>query len=104
MQNKINNNMEYFCMYLRKSRKDLEAEQQGQGESLARHEKRLTELANKMNIKVSKIYREIVSGDSIASRPVMQQLLNDIENNMWSGVLVVEVERLARRRYNRPTE
>lgn len=26
----------------------------------------------------------------------MQQLLNDIENNMWTGVLVVEVERLAR--------
>lgn len=35
-------------------------------------------------------------GDSIACRPVMQQLLNDIENNMWTGVLVVEVERLAR--------
>lgn len=96
MDKTINNNMEYYCMYLRKSRKDLEAEQHGQGETLSRHERILTDLANSMNIKITKIYREIVSGDSIASRPVMQQLLNDIENGLWTGVLVVEVERLAR--------
>ena len=53
--------MEYYCMYLRKSRKDLEAEQHGSGETLARHERMLLELANSMNIKISKIYREIVS-------------------------------------------
>ena len=96
MENIINNNMEYYCMYLRKSRKDVEAEQHGQGETLAKHEKRLQELAESMNIKIIKTYKEIVSGDSIACRPVMQQLLSDIENNMWTGVLVVEVERLAR--------
>ena len=61
MENLINNNMEYYCMYLRKSRKDLEAEQHGSGETLARHERMLLELANSMNIKISKIYREIVS-------------------------------------------
>ena len=31
MQNNINNNMEYYCCYLRKSRKDMEAEAHGQG-------------------------------------------------------------------------
>lgn len=61
MKNTIDNNMEYYCMYLRKSRKDLEAEQHGQGETLARHEKRLCELADSMNIKISKTYREVVS-------------------------------------------
>lgn len=35
-------------------------------------------------------------GDSIAARPVMQELLQDVEAGIWSGVLVVEVERLAR--------
>ena len=30
-----------YCIYLRKSRKDLEAEQTGQGETLARHERTL---------------------------------------------------------------
>ncbi|MBQ7411258.1 MAG: hypothetical protein IJW20_07755 [Clostridia bacterium] len=35
-------------------------------------------------------------GDSIAARPVMQELLQDVDSGLWTGVLVVEVERLAR--------
>lgn len=91
-----NNNMEYYCCYLRKSRKDMEAEAHGQGETLARHEKRLRDYADSVGIKISKFYREVVSGETISARPVMQQLLTDVENGMWTGVLVVEVERLAR--------
>jgi len=85
-----------YCMYLRKSRADIEAEERGEGETLARHEKILLELAKKMELNVTKIYKEIGSGETISSRPVMQQLLNDVEQGMWEGVLVVEVERLAR--------
>lgn len=96
MQNHINNNMEYFCAYLRKSRKDMDAEAHGQGETLARHEKRLRDYADSIGIKISKFYKEVVSGETISSRPIMQQLLSDVENGMWTGVLVVEVERLAR--------
>ena len=96
MINHINNNMDYYCAYLRKSRKDRELEAQGQGETLARHEKMLKDLAEKRNIKISKFYREVVSGESIATRPVMQELLADVEKGLWTGVLVVEVERLAR--------
>lgn len=83
-------------MYLRKSRADLEAEAHGEGETLKRHEKILFDLAKKMGLNITKIYREIVSGETISARPVMQQLLTDIENGMWEGVFVVEVERLAR--------
>lgn len=96
MENLINNNMEYYCAYLRKSRKDMDAEAHGQGETLARHEKRLIDYANSAGIKISKFYREVVSGETISARPIMQQLLADVENGMWTGVLVVEVERLAR--------
>lgn len=96
MSKNINNNMEYYCCYLRKSRKDAEAEAHGQGETLARHQKKLEEYAASVGIKISKYYKEVVSGETIASRPVMQQLLTDVENGMWTGVLVVEVERLAR--------
>lgn len=96
MQNHINNNMEYYCAYLRKSRKDMEAESHGEGETLARHEKRLKDYASSIGIKISKFYKEVVSGETISSRPVMQQLLTDVENGLWTGVLVVEVERLAR--------
>ena len=96
MSNNINNNMNYYCAYLRKSRKDMDAEAHGQGETLARHEKILRDFAKTNNIKISKFYREVVSGETISARPVMQELLQDVEKGMWTGVLVVEVERLAR--------
>lgn len=88
--------MEKYCMYLRKSRADAEAEAKGEGETLARHEHTLQELAKRQHLPIVKIYREIVSGDSIASRPQMQQLLQDLGENFYDGVLVMEVERLAR--------
>ena len=85
-----------YCIYLRKSRADLEAEARGEGETLARHQNMLLELAKKQKLNVVKIYKEIVSGDSIAARPQMQAMLADITENKYAGVLVVEVERLAR--------
>ncbi len=85
-----------YCEYLRKSRADLEAEARGEGETLARHEKALLELGKRLKLNITQIYREIVSGETIAARPVMQQLLSEVEQGMWDGVLVMEVERLAR--------
>ena len=85
-----------YSMYLRKSRADAEAEARGEGETLARHEKALLELAKRLHLNVTEIYREVVSGETIAARPVMQQLLNEVEQGAWEGVLVMEVERLAR--------
>lgn len=85
-----------YCLYLRKSRTDVEAESHGEGETLARHEKALLELAKRLHLSVTEIYREIVSGETIAARPVMQRLLQEVEQGCWEGVLVMEVERLAR--------
>lgn len=67
--------MDEYAIYLRKSRADLEAEARGEGETLARHENTLIALAKSLNIKVSKIYKEIVSGETIAARPEMQTCL-----------------------------
>ena len=88
--------MSNYCIYLRKSRADAEAEARGDGETLLRHEKALIELAKKMNLNVKSIYREIVSGETISARPIMQQLLSEVGQGLWDGVLVMEVERLAR--------
>lgn len=85
-----------YCIYLRKSRADIEAESRGEGETLERHKKALLELAKKQKLNITKIHHEIVSGETISSRPVMQQLLSEVEQGMWDGVLVMEVERLAR--------
>ena len=83
---------ESVCIYLRKSRADREAEAHGEGETLARHERILLDLAKKKEYIVGAIYREVVSGETIADRPVMQQLLHEVESGMWDGVLVVEVD------------
>lgn len=85
-----------YAIYLRKSREDYEAEKYGEGETLARHEKILTTLAQKRNLNIGKIYREVVSGETISERKEMQKLLKDVESEKWTGILVVEVERLAR--------
>lgn len=85
-----------YIMYLRKSRKDIEAEQHGEGDTLTRHYNMLNALARQRRLNVTVILEEIVSGDTIAARPKMQKLLGLIESGSFDGVLVVEVERLSR--------
>lgn len=86
----------HYCAYLRKSRSDRDAELRGEEETLKRHRRILTELSQRLNIHISQWYCEVVSGDTIACRPEVQKLLSDVESELWDGVLVVEVERLAR--------
>ena len=88
--------MSDYAIYLRKSRVDMEAEAHGQGDTLQRHRVHLLALAEQRGLAVVKIYEEVVSGDTITSRPQMQQLLHDVESNLYAGVLVMEIERLAR--------
>ena len=88
--------MDKYAIYLRKSRKDLDLEAMGEGETLARHRTALLELAEKQGLYIERIYEEMVSGESIAARPQVQQLLEDVWNGEYKGVLVMEVERLAR--------
>lgn len=85
-----------YCIYLRKSRADIQAEAHGEGDTLLRHEKALRETAKRMGLEISEIYREIVSGETISDRPEMRRLLSDISSGRWDGVLVMEIERLAR--------
>ena len=86
---------EQYCAYLRKSRADRDAELRGE-DVLARHRAMLMELSQRIDKPITKFYEEVVSGDTIQDRPVMQELLNDVEQGLWAGVFVVEIERLAR--------
>lgn len=86
---------EEYLIYLRKSRSDASLEAMGV-DVLERHEQILLDLAKRMNLSIGGIYREVVSGESISARPEMQKLLSEVESGRWEGVLVMEVERLAR--------
>ncbi len=84
------------CMYLRKSRMDMDAELSGASDTLARHERQLHALASRVGANVTWIFREIVSGETIAARPAVQSLLDGVQEGRWRSVLVMDLDRLAR--------
>ena len=97
VENALHPPMDVYAIYLRKSRADLEAEKLGEGETLARHKKILTELAARKGLYIGKIYQEIVSGaESIDDRPEIKQLIEDCYAGKYKGILIVEVTRLSR--------
>ena len=101
MQYALNQELvDYIIIYLRKSRKDTEfGNDEPIEKTLERHEKILQDFAiNTFGCKIpdKNIYREVVSGDNIEDRPEMQKVLQLIESDKIKGVLVVEIERLAR--------
>lgn len=88
--------IDQYAIYLRKSRADVEAEKMGEGETLARHKKILTDLAARKSLYVGKIYQEIVSGETIAARPEIQKLINDCYAGKYRGIIIIDVDRLSR--------
>ena len=84
-------------MYLRKSRADGEYETVE--EVLAKHYKILQDYAAaKLGgaVPEDRIYREVVSGETIQDRPQMLRLLDRIQSESIEGVLVVDPQRLSR--------
>ena len=82
--------------YLRKSRADGETSAE---EVLAKHEKILQEYCLKTYnapLPEDHILREVVSGETISGRPVMQKLIRMIEQKEAGAVLCVELQRLSR--------
>lgn len=88
--------MEQYAIYLRKSRADIELESLTKEDTLRRHKNILMEFAKNKNLYIAECYEEVASGESISERPEMKRLLNDVYQKKYTGVLVVEVERLAR--------
>lgn len=86
--------MDQYLIYLRKSRSDIGTEDIA--DVLARHEDVLVQFASRQRLSIGAIYREVVSGESIDARPFMKRLLREVRSGLWAGVLVIEVERLAR--------
>ena len=93
-------NVDDYDIYLRKSRKDIEfSANEPIEKTLERHEIQLQEYAKKIfgyPIPEKNIFREVVSGDTIEDRPQMQEILKRIESGNRKGVIVLEIERLAR--------
>lgn len=82
--------IKYVAIYLRLSRDKKETI-----DVLSKHRDTLVDICNQ-NMWNYKIYEEIESGERISYRPVMQELLEDVENGMYDAVLVMDIDRLGR--------
>ena len=88
--------MEQYVKYLRKSRFDRDYAELSVEDTLKRHEAILDKVAADRGYYIAKTYYEVVSGESIAARPEIQKLLEEVSAGIYAGVLVVDLERLAR--------
>lgn len=79
------------AIYLRKSRDETH----GRDDILAKHRMQLVEMCER-NGWTYETYEEVGSADSLDDRPKMMQLLDDIEDGRYDGVVVMEYERLSR--------
>lgn len=82
------------AIYLRKSRADEQDE--SIDDTLHRHRETLLALARERGDSVSAFYEEVVSGDSLYSRPEMLRLLEDVSAGSYDAVLCMDIDRLGR--------
>lgn len=88
--------MEKYIMYLRKSQLDRDFEDESVEETLKRHKKNLTEFASTHKLHVEVILEEVVSGESLSSRPQMMKCLELVNTGEYEGVICMDIDRLSR--------
>jgi DNA invertase Pin-like site-specific DNA recombinase len=81
-------NVKYVAIYVRKSRGDVEHD-------LEKHLGELVKLCEENNWTYT-VYSEIGTADSIELRPVMTELLSDVELGMFDAICAVHIDRLSR--------
>lgn len=85
-----------YVLYLRKSREEIDREYRTGEDILQTHRERLTSLAANKGYEW-KEFAEVVSGDTIAGRPVFSHVLDvEIPTGEYRGVIVNEISRLGR--------
>ena len=83
-------------MYLRKSRMDTDYENVSVAETLSRHRTILENFCKAKKLHVVEVLEEVVSGESLYTRPKMMRLLELINTGMYAGVVCMDIERLSR--------
>lgn len=89
------------CIYLRKSRTDLEEEARAalKGEkydTLERHRVELLRFAKDNELIIVDIFEEVMSGSTIEHRQQIQNVLTNIKQNKYDAILCIAQDRLSR--------
>ena len=88
--------MDLYIMYLRKSQMDRDFEELSVEETLKRHRKMLEEFAVRRKLYIAIVLEEVVSGESLSSRPKMLELLELVNTGDYAGVVCMDIDRLSR--------
>ena len=88
--------MEKYIMYLRKSQMDRDFEDVSVEETLNRHHKILSEFAAQRKLYVEITLKEVVSGEALSARPMMQKCLELVNTGEYAGVICMDIDRLSR--------
>src|SRR4030042_3726933 len=81
-----------YCLYARKSSESDER----QAMSINSQIKEMGDLAKKENLVISEVRQESHSAKESGQRPVFVQLLNDVRNGRFTGILTWAPDRLSR--------
>lgn len=93
----MNDTINNYIIYLRKSRAD--SPDMSVEDVLRSHEAQLQEYVKRefgQELPENQIFREVVSGETIADRPVMRRVMSLLETGTIKGVIVIEPQRLSR--------
>lgn len=89
------------CIYLRKSRTDLEEEAKAalRGEkydTLQKHRTELLRFAKDNELVIVDIFEEVMSGSTIEDRQKIQNVLANVKQNKYDAILCIAYDRLSR--------
>lgn len=85
--------------YLRKSRQDVEREKRTGEDTLHEQKQLMNRVLSDYEIPYKQEF-EVGSGDKISTRPVFQQVIKDLENEVYDAIAVKEISRMGRGSYS----
>lgn len=88
--------MAKYLEYLRKSQMDRDFENLSVEETLKRHRAILDEFTKSKKLNVTVVLEEVVSGESLSSRPQMMKALELISTGEFDGIVCMDIDRLSR--------
>lgn len=88
--------MAQYIEYLRKSQLDRDFEDLTVEETLNRHRAILGDFIRRERLNVTVVLEEVVSGESLPSRPEMLKLLDLVNTGEYDGVVCMDIDRLSR--------
>lgn len=88
--------MAQYIEYLRKSQLDKDYDDISVEETLKRHRAILADFVSREKLNVTVVLEEVVSGESLSSRPKMLELLDLVNTGDYDGVICMDIDRLSR--------